>query len=267
MKLKNLLLGCLSTLLLGTGIAYSGNIDKKETKTLESDLKSKKIELTSTIIPSDKTSVVETSTDHYTLNIDLYDFISIADISTINKKINIEFPLDLTKLNYIRSFKALNSTYDPALREIIPGANEDYKLGPVLNDRFFNFRSEINDDLKDNDFVDSKITRFFNKHADNFNGNTKADTVIAFTHPFYLQLSDFDRVKSNNVKKELDTYLTRFFNLLKNIPRDRLISWYLKALHIMRLQQAYCLKMVLLTRFILQNITQEDYLQIQIYQN
>ncbi len=200
MKFKNLLLGCLSTLLLGTGIGYS---QKEVTTPNELEVFYPGLEKTRRLplVISNPAKLVKDAKAM------MYDQIRIKAINEAR--------------NYSSNDSLDFKNYDPALRVMIPNANENFDLGPVLSDRFAQFLEPINRDLASSHYIDKTIKIKCKAHAAIFNKKTEADTVIMFTHPLYLHLSSWDYITTDSLKMQTDQYLERFVHLLHTIPRDR----------------------------------------------
>ncbi len=220
MRLKSFLLGCLSTLLLGTGIGYGQNNPKLDSEIKSPVLKDKKLYHFHVHTKTDKT-VTPNQKLTYILDLPFFvrDKISGFKETEMDTLARLEFIKEAR--NYTSNDSLRFDNYDPALRVMIPYSNKDFNLGPVLNDRFAPYLKNINDCIAHSEYPSKHLKEECKKHVKTFNQEADADTVIMFTHPLYLHLSDWADVWRENIRKEADQYLERFVNLLRTIPRDR----------------------------------------------
>lgn len=80
--------------------------------------------------------------------------------------------------------------------------------------------------------ADLDLLKEVKEHVKAYNKPIEADNAIVLTHPFYLHLSNMNRVKTGEVRKEANEYLNKLLQLFDmKLPKEKVSIVALETLH------------------------------------
>jgi len=108
--------------------------------------------------------------------------------------------------------------YDENLRKFIPNCNS--KKGFMLNDKFISWKKNISpESMSKSQYIPPKeIIISCNNHAKENAKPINANNILILTHPFYINLANMHKLKTELMKKEVEDYSKKLINFLKSNP-------------------------------------------------